>query len=402
MVRLLHTARPTHRRPPPTAVRRPPPPAAVRPRRFRPTFQYPLGIAKVCVPSLDEPERQAVIGARCFAVKGVNKKRKKQVEADTERRQKAAEEAAARVAVQDGADGTGGSPAGATGTGADTDSAGAPPGPEKKTRRSAPCWQHFSEVGAKEGHVHCTLAHPKKLGQVCNEPICVKHGPTGMWNHLQWIHPDEYIRCRGTGKPLGPASAQPGVLAVPADKRDELHKAHARWLVKSKRPLSLPEGPEYRDIWTRALHGAYTPPDATTVRSHMLQLSGEGRQRLVDVNTALHEAGIKPCGAGDIWSDRGVSLLGICEYYINQGWEIVELVCNTLPPATPRLASPHLASPHLASMRNPPQCTALLRCWRPRPSLTRATQARPLRPRPTRRSTVPRSSASSTSASFSP
>ena len=32
--------------------------------------------------------------------------------------------------------------------------------------------------------------------------------------------------------------------------------------VQRKRPLSLTEDPEYRDIWTRALHGAYNDEGA--------------------------------------------------------------------------------------------------------------------------------------------
>ena len=252
------------------------------------------------------------------------KKRQKQEDADAERKRLAAAEAAARVARQQGAEGAEGAPAVATDA---TDASGAnAPGPDKKTRRSAPCWEVFTETGAKDGYAFCTLTHPKKISQLCNEEICTKYGPTGMRNHLQYVHPDQFIRLYGAGEPLGKAVAQPGVLAVSSEMRDKLHKAHARWLVKRKRPLSLTEDPEYRDIWTHALHGAYTPPDHKTVRSHMLQLSAEGRGRLVTINTALREAGIKPCAAGDIWSDRGVSLLGICEYYINEGWEIIELV----------------------------------------------------------------------------
>ena len=63
----------------------------------------------------------------------------------------------------------------------------------------------------------------------------------------------------------------------------------------------------------------------------MLLLSGEGQQRLISINTALAEAGIKPATAGDIWSDRGVSLLGICEYYIDADWDIIELVVAATP-----------------------------------------------------------------------
>jgi hypothetical protein len=43
-------------------------------------------------------------------------------------------------------------------------------------------------------------------------------------------------------------------------------------------------------------------------------LSAKGKRKLYDINTSLRAEGIKPAMAGDIWSDRGVSLLGLCEY----------------------------------------------------------------------------------------
>ena len=103
------------------------------------------------------------------------------------------------------------------------------------------------------------------------------------------------------------------------------------------------EDEEYRDVWRRAMNGACIPPDHNTLRGHVLLLSKDGQQRLVDVNTALRATGIKPGAAGDIWSDRGVSLLGMCEYYMSDDWEIVELVRaystqlppSPLPPALP-------------------------------------------------------------------
>lgn len=107
------------------------------------------------------------------------KKRQKQEDADAERKRLAAAEAAARVASrQQGAEGAEGAPAVATDA---TDASGtSAPGPDKKTRRSAPCWEVFTETGAKDGYAFCTLTHPKKISQLCNEEICTardRHGP---------------------------------------------------------------------------------------------------------------------------------------------------------------------------------------------------------------------------------
>eukprot|EP00966_Prymnesium_polylepis_P285234 6589028-Prymnesium_polylepis.1 len=252
-----------------------------------------------------ETKRQADAEAEAAAAE---KKREKQEQERQAQKAAADEAAAARVAA-----GSAETPAPET----DAQPAKELPGPAKKTRRTAKVWEVFDETGAAPGKAHCTLPHAKKVGQVCREAISTTYGPTNMWNHVEYVHPADFIRLKGPSAPLPKMVATTGI-AVPESKRDELHKAHARWIVKRKRSFAITEDEEYRDIWRRAMNGAYIPPDHTTLRSHILQLSGEGLQRVVDVNTALREAGIKPGAAGDIWSDRGVSLLGVCEYYINE------------------------------------------------------------------------------------
>lgn len=65
--------------------------------------------------------------------------------------------------------------------------------------------------------------------------------------------------------------------------------------------------------------------------SNVLQLSGEGMQKFRDINLALRAEGIKPAIGGDIWSDRGVSLLGICQYHMSATWTIEEHVLAAAP-----------------------------------------------------------------------
>ena len=75
-----------------------------------------------------------------------------------------------------------------------------------------------------------------------------------------------------------PVEQLPTVSVWPLKKREELHKAHALWLVRSKRAFTLPEDNEYRELWQRALQGAYTPPDRKTVKAHVVMLSKEGHR----------------------------------------------------------------------------------------------------------------------------
>jgi hypothetical protein len=159
-----------------------------------------------------------------------------------------------------------------------------------------------------------------------------KTGPAGLWNHCMYIHKEDYIRLKPATEKLDlTIDPQTKMPALASKHRDAIHKAISRWIVKRKRALSLPEDPEFHDIFKVAMRGAYTPPDHKLVVSNVLLLSGEGKKKLFDVNTALRAEGIKPAMAGDIWSDRGVSLLGLCEYYMSEKWTIEELVLAASP-----------------------------------------------------------------------
>ena len=163
------------------------------------------------------------------------KKRQKQEDADAERKRLAAAEAAARVARQQGAEGAEGAPAVATDA---TDASGtSAPGPDKKTRRSAPCWEVFTETGAKDGYAFCTLTHPKKISQqLCNEEICTKWGPTGMRNHLQYVHPDQYVH-RSHRAVSSASSRLPERCTMTCASR----RRTARWSTRSLRHSTLSE-----------------------------------------------------------------------------------------------------------------------------------------------------------------
>ena len=63
-----------------------------------------------------------------------------------------------------------------------------------------------------------------------------------------------------------------------------------------------------------------------------------------DINTALRSVGIKPAMAGDVWSDRGVSLLGLTEYFMTEDWKIDELVLAASPFSKERIR--RVGAPH--------------------------------------------------------
>ena len=59
---------------------------------------------------------------------------------------------------------------------------------------------------------------------------------------------------------LTPVEQLPTVSVWPLKKREELHKAHALWLVRSKRAFTLPEDNEYRASCGSVLSRVPTQP----------------------------------------------------------------------------------------------------------------------------------------------
>ena len=246
---------------------------------------------------------------------------------------KAAEDAAAaRVAAKATAEASGGDVAAAV-VAADADSANellAKNNSGGGAKRTSWVWNCFDETGCEKGKAACKLMKP--TGEICGDLIGTSGGPSAMKSHIMYKHPDDYVKlCPPTEELNLTVDPQTKMNALPAKHRDAIHKAIARWLVKRKRALKLPEDPEFHDVRNVAMRGAYIPPDHKRVLSDVLLLSGEGKKKLFDVNTSLRAEGIKPAMAGDIWSDRGVSLLGLCEYYMSGNWTIEELVLAASP-----------------------------------------------------------------------
>ena len=65
---------------------------------------------------------------------------------------------------------------------------------KKSKKRTAACWQCFSEDAGLEARAVCILPHRKHGGQVCGEIISTKTGTTGMWNHIMYCHQEDFMR----------------------------------------------------------------------------------------------------------------------------------------------------------------------------------------------------------------
>ena len=119
---------------------------------------------------------------------------------------------------------------------------------------------------------------------------------------------------------------------ITASQRDELHKRITLWLVRNRRPLSLPEhDSEFRGIFDLIFAGGYTPPTYKLVMQNMLDLSVEGKRKVTAAMDDLQEEGILPSIAGDIWSEGGIAIFGVLAYWINADFEHRERLVSAIP-----------------------------------------------------------------------
>ena len=103
------------------------------------------------------------------------------------------------------------------------------------------------------------------------------------------------------------------------------------WIVRRKRPFSICEDEEFRDVFDNIFKGGYIPPCHKLVNQHVLSLSTEGRAKVCSALKDLFDEGISPCIAGDIWSEGGVAIFGILVYWLSADGEYIERLLGALP-----------------------------------------------------------------------
>jgi hypothetical protein len=161
-------------------------------------------------------------------------------------------------------------------------------------KKSAPIWKRFkldTSADAKLKHyIRQEMvghgANAKKCGPVLNAAA----DPTGLWNHHAGKHKHAYQELKGY---LNTETADMGVsitdqlqrtLTAPLfndARKAECDVACARWIVKSARPLTMPETDEpFRKLIQILTRGAWVPPNRRNVTDNILKLSAQGQLRV--------------------------------------------------------------------------------------------------------------------------
>ncbi|KAK3252896.1 hypothetical protein CYMTET_37830 [Cymbomonas tetramitiformis] len=101
---------------------------------------------------------------------------------------------------------------------------------------------------------------------------------------------------------------------ITASQRKELHRRITLWLVRRKRPLTIPENDsEFRDIFDFIFAGGYVPPSYKLVIQQMLELPGEGKENVViqmyDIENPVNASTAVPNPDGSVYRDHRLDLL---------------------------------------------------------------------------------------------
>ncbi|KAK3245175.1 hypothetical protein CYMTET_45239 [Cymbomonas tetramitiformis] len=220
-------------------------------------------------------------------------------------------------------------------------------------RRRAACWKLFrlqKDENGKVIFVKCILCGPE------SRAIPFSGCATNMRTHLSFAHKDAYCTTCAPASPDGgddgdgdpPAASESNtgggqdsgrqgsleafMLQISSEQRDMLHLKISRWLVRCRRPLSLPEADaEFREVFDLIFKGSYKPPSYNLVVQYVLKLSQQGKSRLITQLAALLEEGILPSLGGDIWSQGGIAIFGILVYWLDENFCIQERLLGALP-----------------------------------------------------------------------
>ena len=185
-------------------------------------------------------------------------------------------------------------------------------------RRKNSFWGEVKETSTA-GEFVCQ--YPTPSGCICGEKLHPGSSVTTIKRHFENKHKSRYQQLMGyldadvvdVGA-LTTDGAQRTIKAQPFsdERKAECNMACARWLVKSARPITLPERDKpFGDFIEKLTRGAWSPPTTYAINDCTLKLAGAGQVRVQRWFADMVIDGVKPSIAGDIWSDGGCSLMGM-------------------------------------------------------------------------------------------
>ena len=171
---------------------------------------------------------------------------------------------------------------------------------KRACKRTSPWWACFKDCEHDDKYAECELEDPDDPEQKCGTLINKSSGPTGLGNHVLYIHNAKWkeidslqqskkgnVECNKAPNTYrgedGESQTQLKGHWDP-NKVAEIDEKLAFWVAKKNRPPELLEDKEFRDTWKDASHGAYIPPDHTKAKKLISRMAVNGMRRVIKKN----------------------------------------------------------------------------------------------------------------------
>ena len=120
------------------------------------------------------------------------------------------------------------------------------------------------------------------------------------------------------------------------DKTD-LDALVAEWVVDKLQPFNAPSTDSMKVVFVAVSKKAiatgkvYEGCCSTTVKDHVRLFAEDGKKEARKQLEEHREDQLKSCMSGDLWSENGTALLGLCNHFITRDWELRHLLTAAAP-----------------------------------------------------------------------
>ena len=197
----------------------------------------------------------------------------------------------------------------------------------------------------------------KDNGELC---VCIPSatgGTTNYWSHLKVAHKQKWLELEKKAGRLAKAGQKElsslltslqehhlkldedeVISSLPLEAKAAIDAIIAKWIIKRDMDICEAECPEFQAIMKIATSGGHNGTSRDTVDSIIVCRADEGRTNAAQLAQTGTGEGMQIPISADLWSKRGVALLGVMLYLIDEyevdgvlTWELKEALAGAIP-----------------------------------------------------------------------
>ena len=218
-------------------------------------------------------------------------------------------------------------------------------------------------------HAECKLHSEEEKHETCFKPILAQNGSTtGIWAHAAAHHRTSWTVLKSaqySQQRFEQLRSQPikneGEIAIfdacrtptPGDiqnllpnmeeatligcDKTDVDAVVSEWIVDKLLPYNTASVDSMKTVFTTvskkaiATQRVYDGCCSTTVKDHVRLFAEQGRGTAKDQLKLHREDGLKSALSGDLWSENGTALLGLCSHFITRDWQMRHLLTASVP-----------------------------------------------------------------------